>query len=104
MNGARAMGLSHLIGSLEVGKKADVVLHDTDLPDWGGPVFDAVGQLAFSAPSSGVHSVWVDGVRRLDGGRATWIDEAKLLADARQAGRAVIARTGLPNRTPWPVS
>ena len=104
LNGARAMGLSHLIGSLEVGKKADIVLHDTELPDWGGPVFDAVNQLAFAAPSSGVHSVWVDGVRRLDGGRATWIDEDKLLADARQAGRAVIARTGLPNRTPWPVS
>ncbi|MDB5446488.1 MAG: amidohydrolase family protein [Phenylobacterium sp.] len=104
LNGARAMGLSHLIGSLEPGKKADIVLHDTELPDWGGPVFDAVSQLAFAAPSSGVHSVWVDGVRRLDGGRATWIDEAKLLADARQAGQAVIARTGLPNRTPWPVS
>jgi cytosine/adenosine deaminase-related metal-dependent hydrolase len=103
VNGARAMGLSPLIGSLEVGKKADLVLHDTRLPEWGGPVFDAVHQLAFDAPSSGVHSVWVDGVRRLDAGRATWIEEDKLLADARQAGQAVIARTGLPNRTSWPV-
>jgi cytosine/adenosine deaminase-related metal-dependent hydrolase len=100
---ARAMGLSHLIGSLEPGKRADFVLHDTDLPEWG-PLFDVVGQLAFSAPSSGVHSVWIDGVRVLENGRATLIDEAKLLADARQAGRALIARTGLPNRTPWPIS
>jgi 5-methylthioadenosine/S-adenosylhomocysteine deaminase len=103
LHGARAMGWSSRIGSLEVGKKADFVLHDTDLPEWG-PIFDAVGQLAMSAPSSGVHSVWIDGVRVLDAGRATLIDEAKLLADARQAGRAVIARTNLPNRTPWPVS
>ncbi len=102
LNGARAMGLSSVIGSLEVGKKADLVLHDTDLPEWG-PVFDAVGQLALSASPGGVHSVWVDGVRLLDDGRATWIDEAKLLADGRQAGLAVIARTGLANRTPWPV-
>jgi cytosine/adenosine deaminase-related metal-dependent hydrolase len=104
LNPARAMGLSHLIGSLEPGKKADFVLHDTWLPDWGGPVFDVVNQLAFSAPSSGVHSVWIDGVRVLEDGRPTLIDQDKLMADARQAGRALIARTGLPNRTPWPIS
>lgn len=103
LNPARAMGLAHLIGALEPGKKADFVLHDTDLPEWG-PLFDVVGQLAFSAPSGGVHSVWIDGVRVLEAGRATLIDEARLLADARQAGRALIARTGLPNRTPWPIS
>jgi 5-methylthioadenosine/S-adenosylhomocysteine deaminase len=102
LNAARAMGLSASIGSLEVGKKADLVLHDTDLPEWG-PVFDCVGQLAMSAPPGGVHSVWIDGVRVLDAGRATLIDEHKVLADARQAGRAVIARTKLPNRTEWPV-
>ncbi len=102
LNPARAMGMADLIGALEPGKKADIVLHDTDLPEWG-PVFDAVGQLAFSAPPGGVHSVWIDGVRVLDDGRSTRLDEAKILADARQAGREVIARTGLPNRTPWPV-
>ena len=97
------MGMSHQIGSLDVGKKADLILHDTDLPEWG-PVFDAPAQLAMSAPSSGVHSVWIDGVRVLEAGRSTMLDEAKILADARQAGREVVARTGLPNRTAWPVS
>ena len=101
-NAARAMGMSALIGSLEVGKKADLVLHDTDLPEWG-PIFDAPAQLALSAPPGGVHSVWIDGVRVLDAGQSTLIDEHKILADARAAGRAVIARTGLPNRTEWPV-
>jgi cytosine/adenosine deaminase-related metal-dependent hydrolase len=103
-NPARAMGMSHLIGSLEPGKKADFVLHDTWLPDWGGPAFDVVNQLAFSAPASGVHSVWIDGVRVLEDGRSTQIDQDKLLSDARQAGRDLVARTGLPNRTPWPIS
>jgi cytosine/adenosine deaminase-related metal-dependent hydrolase len=101
-NGAQGMGLASQIGSLEVGKRADLVLHDTDLPEWG-PVFDAPAQLALSAPPSGVHSVWIDGEQVLDGGRSTHLDEAKLLADARQAGLALIARTGLPNRTSWPV-
>jgi 5-methylthioadenosine/S-adenosylhomocysteine deaminase len=103
LNAARAMGMTRHIGSLEAGKKADIVLHDTNLPEWG-PVFDAVAQLAISAPPSGVHSVWIDGVRVLDGGRSTLLDEAKLIADAKQAGRDVIARTKLPNRTTWPVS
>jgi cytosine/adenosine deaminase-related metal-dependent hydrolase len=100
---AAGLGLSHVVGSLEVGKAADIVLHDTHLAEWG-PVFDVVEQMAFSAPPSGVHSVWIDGVRVLDAGRATLVDEEKILADGRQAGRAVIARTGLPERSPWPVS
>lgn len=99
----RAMGWSEALGSLEIGKKADIVLHDTDLPEWG-PVFDPVSQLALSAPASGVHSVWIDGLQVLDAGHATLFDETRLLAQAREAGRAVIARTQLPNRTPWPVS
>ena len=102
LNGARALGMQDAIGSLEVGKKADFVFHDTDLPEWG-PLFDPAGQLALDASARGVHSVWIDGVKVINAGRATLIDEAKLLADARQAGAAVIARTGLPTLTTWPV-
>jgi cytosine/adenosine deaminase-related metal-dependent hydrolase len=101
LNGARGMGLDGQIGSLEPGKKADIVLHDTDLPEWG-PVFDAPAQLALSAPPHGVHSVWIDGDQVLDAGRSTKRDEEKLLADARAAGLALIARTGLPKRAAWP--
>jgi 5-methylthioadenosine/S-adenosylhomocysteine deaminase len=101
LRGAKALGLSHLIGSLEVGKKADFILHDTDTPEWG-PVFDPVLQLALYAPSA-VHSVWIDGARVVDDGHAVLLDEEKLLADARQAGADVIARTKLPGRSPWPV-
>ena len=50
-------------------------------------MFDAVTQLAFSAPPGGVHSVWIDGVQVVDDGHATLIDEEKLLADARPGRR-----------------
>ena len=101
VHGATGLGLSHLIGSLEVGKKADFVLHDTDTPEWG-PIFDPVLQLALYAPPA-VHSVWIDGVRVIADGHAVLLDEEKLVADARRAGTDVIARTKLPNRSPWPV-
>ncbi|HWF00140.1 MAG TPA: amidohydrolase family protein [Caulobacteraceae bacterium] len=100
VNPAAAMGLD--IGALEVGRKADIVLHDAHRPEWGGPVFDVVDQLAFAAPADGVHSVWIDGAKVIEAGRATLFDEDDLLAQARAAGAAVVARTGLPLRTTWP--
>lgn len=102
VNGARALRLAGDIGSLEAGKKADFVLHDTDVPEWG-PVVEPVSQLALSAPARAVHSVWIDGVQVIDDGRATLFDEEALLARARVAGAEVIARTGLPPQSPWPV-
>lgn len=103
VNGARTLGWQDRLGSLAEGFAADLVLHNTRRPEWGGPVFDAVGQLATSAPPSGVHSVWIAGRQVLEAGRNLMLDEEKLLADAVQAGAAVVARTGLPSRTPWPV-
>jgi hypothetical protein len=47
--------------------------------------------------------VWIAGRQVLEAGRNLMLDEDKLLADAVQAGAAVVARTGLPSRSPWPV-
>ncbi len=102
VNAAKALGLADQIGSLEVGKKADFVLHDRELPEWG-PLFDPAAQLALNAPAGGVDSVWIDGVRVLAGGHATLIDEDAVLAEGRAAGAALIARTGLPKMTTWPI-
>ena len=102
VNGAKAMGWESKIGTLAPGYKADFVMHDTRLPEWG-PVFDSVGQLAINAPPAGVHSVWIDGRQVVENGRNLMIDEDKLIADAVQAGAALVERTGLPVRTPWPV-
>jgi cytosine/adenosine deaminase-related metal-dependent hydrolase len=102
LNGAKALGLSDQIGTLEVGKKADIVLHDTDRPEWR-PLSNVINQLVWSADGRGVHTVFVDGQIVVENYRCTTIDEAKLYRDVDQAADGVIARSGLPFKCAWPV-
>jgi 5-methylthioadenosine/S-adenosylhomocysteine deaminase len=102
LGGARALGLERQIGSLEVGKKADLVLHDTDRPEWR-PLLNVARQLVWSADGRSVHSVFVDGRRVVDNYRCTTIDEQKLYVQAQRAGEMIVARSGLPILTTWSV-
>jgi cytosine/adenosine deaminase-related metal-dependent hydrolase len=99
--GARAIGLEREIGSLEPGKKADFVLHDTHRPEWR-PLLNVANQLVWAADGRGVHSVWVDGVRVVENYHSTRIDEEKLYADAQIAGETIVRRSGLPDKSRWP--
>ena len=101
LGGARTMLMQDQIGSLEVGKKADVVLHDTDRPEWR-PLLNVINQLVWSADGRSVHSVWVDGRQVVDAGRMTTIDESALYAAAQAAGEAITIRSGLPDKAKFP--
>ena len=103
LNGAKAMGLEKEIGSLEVGKKADLVCHDTNRPEWR-PLLNVANQLVWSADGRGVHSVWVDGKRVVDNYRCTTIDEERLYAESQAAAEQIVARSGLPTITRWPLT
>ncbi|WP_217241212.1 amidohydrolase family protein [Streptomyces sp. AC555_RSS877] len=100
-NGARALQAEHEIGSIETGKKADLVLHDTNRPEWR-PLHNVANQLVWSADGRGVHTVFVDGRRVVDDYRCTTIDEGDLLRRAQTAGEGIVARSGLPDRAKWP--
>jgi cytosine/adenosine deaminase-related metal-dependent hydrolase len=102
LGGARGLGLEQSIGSLEPGKQADFVLHDTDRPEWC-PLHNVVNQLVWSADGRGVHSVWVGGRRVVDHYRCTTIDEDALYDKARRAGAAILQRAGVPNVAAWPL-
>ena len=95
------MLLDDEIGSLEPGKKADVVLHDTDRPEWR-PLLNVMNQLVWSADGRSVHTVFVDGRIVVEAGRMTTIDEDALWAAAQAAGEAITMRSGLPDMAKFP--
>ncbi len=59
--GARALGLEHEVGSLKVGKKADLTLVETQSVNMF-PIYDAYAALVYSANATNVRDVWVNGV------------------------------------------
>ena len=102
LGGARTMLMEDRIGSLEPGKRADLVLHDTDRPEWR-PLLNVMNQLVWSADGRGVHTVLVDGRTVVDGGHLTTLDEEALWAACQEAGEAICARSGLPDRAKFPL-
>jgi 5-methylthioadenosine/S-adenosylhomocysteine deaminase len=79
IDGARALGIDHLVGSLEVGKRADLVVLDVDAPSMH-PVFDPHAAIAYAATRAEVRTVVADGRVVVRDGRVTSVDIAPLLA------------------------
>jgi 5-methylthioadenosine/S-adenosylhomocysteine deaminase len=93
IDGARALGLEDEIGSLEVGKRADLALvrlgqlHLT-------PGADVISTLVYSGQASDVDSVFVDGEVLLRGGKLEKVDEASVLAEATHEFNLLTSRAG----------
>ena len=102
LGGAKAICAEDELGSLEAGKKADVVLHDTDRPEWR-PLLNVMNQLVWAADGRGVHTVFVDGKKVVEAGRMTTIDEERFWAQCQAAGEAITSRSGLPDKAKYPV-
>jgi 5-methylthioadenosine/S-adenosylhomocysteine deaminase len=102
VGGAKALLLEDEIGSIEPGKRADIVLHDRNRPEWT-PLLNVANQLVYSADGRGVHSVFVDGRRVVDNYRLTTVDEDTLYQAAQRAGEDICRRSGLPDLAKWPV-
>ncbi|MDO8475744.1 MAG: amidohydrolase family protein [Candidatus Rokubacteria bacterium] len=102
LHGARALGFEDEIGSLEPGKRADMVIFDLDLPEWR-PLLDPVNTLVYSASAASVRTVVVDGRVLLDDRRVTTVDEREALTRAERLSGPYLARAGLAARPKWPV-
>jgi len=82
INGARALGLGDLIGSIEVGKQADLIALNL-LQLNTQPLYDPVAQLVYAANSRQVSHVWIAGECQLRNYRLSNLDEDAIISKAQ---------------------
>jgi 5-methylthioadenosine/S-adenosylhomocysteine deaminase len=102
LNGAKALGLDHDLGSIEAGKKADLVLFDTKRPEWRN-LFNPVNTLVYNADGRSVHTVIVDGRVVVRDYKPLYVDEWQLIQKVQGIGERLLARTGVHFPPRWPV-
>lgn len=100
IDGARATGLDHLVGSLEVGKKADVIVIGTDHPAMT-PVHHPVSALVYSALGHEVTDVFIDGQAVMRNGTLTRVNQREVLQRSARAAASLAARTGNDKPRRW---
>jgi 5-methylthioadenosine/S-adenosylhomocysteine deaminase len=95
MGGAEALGISHEVGSLEVGKQADIVVIGTDRPHLR-PRVDPTAMLVFAAEAADVRHVMIGGQLRVRDGELTGTSLHDILSDADAALAEVWRRAAVP--------
>jgi 5-methylthioadenosine/S-adenosylhomocysteine deaminase len=93
-NGARALGLEDVVGSVEVGKRADLILIGRAGPQ-AAPDPDPFSTIVYAARPDDVRLTMVDGEILVRDGGAVRLDAAEIAADARREARALAERASL---------
>jgi 5-methylthioadenosine/S-adenosylhomocysteine deaminase len=102
IDGARACLWDDQIGSLEAGKRADIVIVGMDELRWH-PNLDPVRSLVYAADGDDVETVIIDGRIVMRDRVILTVDEEKLKRDVIRAGKAWIERADMRLDIPWPV-
>jgi cytosine/adenosine deaminase-related metal-dependent hydrolase len=102
LGGARALGLDGLTGSIEPGKRADLIVIRTDGPHWT-PNLNWVSNLVYASSGADVDTVIVDGDVLMEGRELKKLDEERIIRGARERSAGVFARAGVEVPQPWPV-
>ena len=99
--GAEALGMADRIGSLEVGKQADIVVHQAT--GWGwSPRGDIGLQLVWGTDGRSVRDVFIAGRPVIRGGRCVTVDAAALRGEALARQQSLLDRAGISIPHVWP--
>lgn len=82
INGAKALGIDHITGSLTKGKAADVIAIDLDTIE-SQPLYDPVSHIVYAANRNQITDVWVAGKQLLKNRTLTTIEEKSVLSKSR---------------------
>src|SRR5712671_2500209 len=94
IDGARALHMEKEIGSLETGKKADLVLIDLDEPN-AVPLYDIYAQLAYALKGSDVETVVIGGRIVMRDRKLLTVNEEEAMVKAREYKKTIAASLGL---------
>ncbi len=94
IDGARALHMEKEIGSIEAGKKADLIVISLDEPN-AVPMYDVYAQIAYSLKGSDVETVVIGGRVVMRERKLLTIDEPAVLEKAREYGKSVAASLGM---------
>ena len=94
IDGARAIHLDKEIGSLEKGKKADLIVISLDEPN-AVPMYDVYAQIAYALKGSDVEMVMIGGRLVMKDHKLLTVDEAAAIAKAREYQKSVAASLGM---------
>lgn len=89
LNGAKAMGLDNIIGSLKPGKSADMIAIDLSSPNTQ-PAYHSASQIVYAANSRQVSDVWVAGKQLLKKGQFVYLDEKEIIQKAKVWQKKII--------------
>jgi 5-methylthioadenosine/S-adenosylhomocysteine deaminase len=93
LGGARVLGLDRQIGSIEAGKRADLITIRLDVPN-AVPLYDVYSQVVYASKGADVRDTMVNGKLLVRDRRALTIDEAQVLAKAAEYGAKIRASLG----------
>ncbi len=102
INGAKALGLEHEIGSLEVGKKADLIVIDLERLHTT-PSINPVSTLVYAATGGEVDTVMVDGKIVVAQGQLLSMDEHEIIMQANNHAAQLYRRANIDLKPRWPV-
>ena len=102
INGAKSLSMNKYLGSIEIGKKADIVLFDTLRPEWRS-LFNPDNNLIYSADGRSISEVIIDGRIIIEDGDFIDVDELELITKVQNIGEDLLSRSDIEPSFAWPL-
>jgi 5-methylthioadenosine/S-adenosylhomocysteine deaminase len=88
IEGAKALGMNNITGSLEVGKKADIIIIGLNKPHLT-PLYNEYSHLVYAANSADVDTVLINGKVVMENRKLTTIDEMEVMQKVREIASSI---------------